>query len=65
MQQSTIQQRILLSATVWTLALLVVFAYFQPVQIWPFAILLGSVWGTIGILMIRGVGRGADWNGKK
>jgi hypothetical protein len=55
MQQSTKQQWIVLIVTVLTLVLGAGFACYQATHkapIWPLAVLLGLVWGTIGMWII-------------
>ncbi|HWN93704.1 MAG TPA: hypothetical protein VNT99_01615 [Methylomirabilota bacterium] len=67
-QQSTKQQWIVLGATVLTLGLGAGFSYFQAMhktQVWPLAVLLGLVWGTIGIWIIWRARRSGDSNTKK
>jgi hypothetical protein len=65
MRQSTKQQWIVLAAAVLTLMLGAVFAGFQAMRdrlIWPLAILLGLVWGPIGIWMLWRARRRAHRN---
>jgi len=68
MKQSTKQQWIVLSATALTLMLGAVFASLQAAQetlIWPLAVLLGTIWGAIGIWILSRARRRVDSSAKK
>ena len=65
MKQSTKQQWIVLSATVVTLVLGAGIASFHKTQIWPLAVLLGAIWGTIRIWIIWRHRRRGDSDAKK
>lgn len=56
MKQSMIRQWLVLGAVVLTLALGFGFSYYRQtreIQIWPIAVLLCSVWGSVAIYMAR------------